>query len=255
MQAAMDRIARFFDAEYAGFEPEIAALTALAARTGGPILELGCGTGRALVPLAQAGYAVTGVDISPEMLRIARARGEAAEVADRIELVQGDFADAALAGPYRLAFVLMNTFLHLQTQADQLRALKHWRQHLSPRGLLLLDVIHPDVSQLAALDGHLEWWRTWTDDLTGHTVMKFLVRTIDLAEQVIHVNSIYDEMDAEGQVRRASIAFDLRYVWRYEAELLLDKAGFALEALYGDWNLGPFQSDSENMIIVARRRG
>jgi SAM-dependent methyltransferase len=254
MIEAMDRAARFFDADYAGHLHDLPVIQAFAQRTGGPLLELGCGTGRLLIPLAQAGYAVTGVDLSPEMLRIAHAKAESTGVAERVTLVQGDYIDAALAGPYRLAFIVMNTFLHLPAQADQLRALRHWREHIVPGGLLLIDVFHPDVHQLAGLDGRLEWDKTWTDPQSGATVMKWVTRTVDLAEQTLHVTLIYDEIADDGGLHRTQVPFDTRYLWRFEAELLLDKAGFALEALYGDWDMGPFESASDRMILIARRR-
>jgi SAM-dependent methyltransferase len=255
MFQAMDHAARFFDADYADFVEDLPLIEAFAQRTGGPLLEPGCGTGRLLVPLAGAGYDVTGVDLSPEMLRIARTKAEAAGVADRVTLVQGDYAGAPLKGIYRLAFVMMNTFLHLTTQAEQLRALRHWRDHLSPDGLLLVDVFNPDVGQLASLDGRVEWDKSWTDPQTGTTVMKFLTRTVNLAEQVICANVIYDEVAADGQVRRTIMPFNHRYLWRSEAELLLQRAGFVLEAVYGDRSLGPFEGNSDTMILVARRRG
>jgi SAM-dependent methyltransferase len=250
----LDRIARFFDADYADYADDLQAIEMFAQKTGGPLLELGCGAGRLLTSLAEAGYRVTGVDLSPKMLQAAHAKIEALGAADRVTLVEGDYRDAALAGPYRFAFIVMNTFLHLLTQADQLAALRHWRKHLAPRSLLLIDVFHPDVAQLASLDGRLEWDKTWHDPATGATVMKLLSRTVDLAEQLLHVNLIYDEIFPDGQLKRTLAAFDLRYLWRYEAELLLEKAGFTLEAVYGDWGLGPFESASERMILLARAR-
>ena len=78
----MNRIARFFDAEYADYMEDLPALQAYAQRTDGPLLELGCGTGRLLIPLARAGYAVTGVDLSPEMLAIPREKRGAADLAE-----------------------------------------------------------------------------------------------------------------------------------------------------------------------------
>jgi SAM-dependent methyltransferase len=254
MLEAMNRVARFFDADYAGYLDDLPVIQAFAQRTGGPLLELGCGTGRLLIPLAQAGYAVTGVDLSPEMLRIAAAKAESAGVAGRVTLVQGDYGGVSLAGTYRLAFIMMNTFLHLPTQADQLRALRHWREHMAPGGTLLIDVFHPDVHQLADLDGRLEWDKTWTDPQSGATVMKWVTRTVDLAEQTLHVTLIYDEIAADGSLRRTVAPFDTRYLWRFEAELLLEKAGFTLEALYGDWDMSPFEGASDRMILVARRR-
>jgi SAM-dependent methyltransferase len=251
---AMNRAARFFDADYAGYLDDLPLLEAYAQRTGSPLLELGCGTGRLLIPLAEAGYRVTGVDLSTEMLRIARAKAEAAGVAESVKLIEGDYADAPLDGSYRLAFVVMNSFLHLDTQERQLAALRHWREHLAPGGLLVIDVFHPDVSQLAGFDGRLEWDKTWNDPETGATVMKWLTRTVDLAEQTLHVTLIYDEVAADGSLRRTLVPFETRYLWRFEAELLLGKAGFTLEALYGDWDANPFESASDRMILVARRK-
>jgi SAM-dependent methyltransferase len=254
MIESMNRAARFFDADYAGYLDDLPLIEAYAQRAGSPLLELGCGTGRLLIPLAEAGYRVTGVDLSSEMLRIARAKAEAAGVAERVTLVEGDYAGAPLDGTYRLAFIVMNTFLHLNTQERQLSALRHWREHLAPGGLLVIDVFHPDVGQLAALDGRLEWDKTWTDPETGATVMKWFTRTVDLAEQTLHVTLIYDEIAADGNLRRTLVPFETRYLWRFEAELLLEKAGFTLEALHGDWEANPFESASDRMILVARRK-
>jgi SAM-dependent methyltransferase len=255
MIESMNRVARFFDADYAGYRHDLPVLKAFARRTGGPLLELGCGTGRALIPLAESGYRVTGVDLSPEMLRIAQAKAEAAGVADRVTLIQGDYAEVPIEGSYRFAFVLMNTFLHLLTGAAQLQALRHWRARLEPGGLLLIDVFHPDVDLLAVSDGRLEWDKTWTDPRTGATVMKFITRAVSTAEQTLHVTLIYDEIAPDGQVSRTLVPYSIRYLWRFEAELLLDQAGFDLEAIYGDWDLGPFEDASDRMILVARRRG
>lgn len=251
---AMNRVASFFDAEYADYAEDLPVLAAYAARTGGPLLELGCGTGRALIPLAEAGYDVTGVDLSPAMLSRAQARADAAGVADRVHLIAGDYTAAPLAGPYKFAFVVMNTFLHLPDRASQMAALRHWRQYLAPGALLLIDVFHPDVVQLAALDGRLEWDKTWQDALTGDTIMKFVTRTVDLAEQTMHVNMIYEAMTPDGAVRRTLVPYDARYIWRFEGELLLEATGYTVEALYGDWDMGPFESTSDRMIFVARRR-
>ena len=254
MIEAMNRAARFFDADYAGYLDDLPLIEAYAQRAGSPLLELGCGTGRLLIPLAEAGYRVTGVDLSPAMLRIAQAKAEAAGVAESVTLIEGDYADAPLDGAYRLAFVVMNTFLHLNTQERQLTALRHWREHLAPGGLLVIDVFHPDVGQLAGLDGRLEWDKTWTDRETGTTVMKWLTRTVDLAEQTMHVTLVYDEVAEDGSVRRTLVPFETRYLWRFEAELLLEKGGFTLEALHGDWEANPFESASDRMILVARRK-
>ncbi|MCX7707422.1 MAG: methyltransferase domain-containing protein [Anaerolineae bacterium] len=253
MLETMNRIARFFDAEYEDYMEDLPALQAYAQRTGGPLLELGCGTGRLLVPLARAGYAVTGVDLSAEMLRRARAKLAAANLSERVTLIEGDYATAALGGPYRFAFCVMNTFLHLLTTDAQVRALRHWRQHLVPGGLLLLDIFHPDFRQLAELDGRLIHDRTWRDPETGATVMKFVTCTADPARQLLHVTMLYDEIAADGEFRRTVAPYDIRYMGRAEAELVLERAGYALEAVYGGWDLAPFEGNPDRMILVAQR--
>lgn len=250
--SSMDRIAQFFDAEYLSYTDDLPVLEAYADRTGGPLLELGCGTGRALVPLAAAGHQVTGVDSSRSMLRLAQEKAEAAGVSRQIRLIEGNFSQVDLGGPYRFAFTLMNTFLHLPDLGAQIAALRQWRGALAPKGLLLIDVFNPDMGQLAAMDGRLEWEQTWTNDKTGERVMKFLTRVVEPATQVMTVNHIYEEIAADGGVRRTVGTFNLRYMWRFEAELLLDKAGFSVESIFGDWDMSPYASNSERMVIVAR---
>jgi len=251
----MNRIARFFDAEYADYMDDLPALQAYAQRTDGPLLELGCGTGRLVIPLARAGYAITGVDLSPAMLAIAHEKRAAANLTERVTLIEGDYAAAALGGPYRFAFCVMNTFLHLLTIEEQVAALRHWRQHLAPRGLLLLDLFHPDHRQLAELDGRLVWDKTWNDPASGATVMKFVACTGDPARQILHVTMIYDEITPDGALRRTVGPYDIRYMGRFEAELLLERAGYVLETVYGGWDLSPFEGNCDRLILVARRRG
>jgi SAM-dependent methyltransferase len=254
LPSEMNRIARFFDAEYAEYEDDLPVLLALAQRTQAPLLELGCGTGRVLAPLAEAGFEIHGIDSSPAMLEIARRKVEAAGAGRRVRLIQGDFAKGLEKGRYRFAFALMNTFLHLQDQAGQLAALDAWHDALGPGGLLLIDIFSPDVAELAALNGRLEWDRTWTDPATGSQVMKLLARTVDPAEQLMQVSHIYDEIAADGTVRRSVASFELRYLWRFEAELLLEKAGFEVEELYGDWEMGDYDSSSDRMILIAKKK-
>lgn len=252
--AAAARAARFFDMDYLDYADDLPALQALARRTGGPLLELGCGTGRLAVPLAAAGFRVTGVDLSPEMLAFARARSASVrKAAAGLTWVEGDFSHAQLGGPYQLAFIVMNTFLHLLSQEEQLTALRHWHAHLAPGGTLLIDILAPSVDELAGLDGQAQLDKSWRNPETGATVLKWVARTVEPAEQIMHVAMIYDESASDGNLQRTVVAFDLRYLWRFEAELLLEKAGFTIEAVYGGWDLEPYDSGSERLILIARK--
>jgi hypothetical protein len=88
---------------------------------------------------------------------------------------------------------------------------------------------------------------------TGQRTMRFQSEEVDLEQQLIHTTYIIDELDAEGHVQRTLFPFSLRYVFRYELELLLRHAGFEVEAVYGSYDLDPFSADSEKLIAVARK--
>ena len=250
-----DRFARFYDLDYDSFQEDVAMYLGFAERTGGPLLELGCGTGRLLLPLAEAGYEVTGVDMSEQMLAIARAKLDAGDLSDQATLLLADMREVQLEQRYRLAFIAINSFMHLTTMEDQLAALRAWRDALLPGGLLVIDVFNPNPQQLLEADGRVEMQGRWFDPDTGATVMKHFTRTLDDALQLQHVLFIYDEVLPDGTVRRTLAPFQARYLYRFEGELLLDKAGFTPEQVYGSYDLDPFTSESERMIFVARRRG
>lgn len=248
-----DVFARFYDADYGDFQDDLLMYRSFAERTGGPLLELACGTGRLLLPLARAGYEITGVDISPALLAVARRKIEATGLQDRVTLVQADMRDLRLPRRFRLAFVAVNSFMHLLTTGDQLRALRCWREHLTADGLLILDLFQPSPQGLLEADGHLTLDRQWQDPETGATVLRQTSRTLNLAEQTLEVTFIYEETLSDGRVRRTLAPFRMRYLHRFEAELLLRVAGYELEQVYGTYELDPLESDSERMILVARK--
>lgn len=249
-----DRFARFYDLDYEAFQEDLALYAGFAERTGGPLLELGCGTGRLLLPLARAGFEITGVDMSAKMLEVAREKVREAGLEQQITLVQADMREVQLEKRFRLAFIAINSFMHLTTLADQLTALGAWHRLLAPGGLLIIDVYNPNPQQLLEADGRVELQERWFDPATGATVMKQVSRTLDAARQLQHVLFIYDEVLPDGEVRRTLAPFQARYLYRFEGELLLDKAGFAPEQVYGSYDLDPYESDSERIIFVARRR-
>ena len=249
-----DRLARFYDAEHEGFDADLAIYLGFAERVGSPVLDLGCGTGRVLIRLAQAGFQVTGLDISGAMLEIAHRKVAVQGLEARVRLVQADMRDFALDQQFHMALCAINSFMHLETQSDQLAALRCWRRHLRPGGLLILDLFPPNPEFLTNEEGHLIVQRTWTEPDTGITVIKQYTRHIDLAKQTIHVQFIFDELMPDGTLRRMVVPFTMRYLGRFEAELLLEKAGYVVEAIYGSWELDPFESNSDRMIFVARRR-
>ncbi|HWQ12980.1 MAG TPA: class I SAM-dependent methyltransferase [Roseiflexaceae bacterium] len=250
--SAYDALARYYDADHAAFDEDVPLYRELARRTGGRVLEAMCGSGRLLEPLARAGLRLVGVDSSAAMLALARERLAAAGLLDRVALHEGDVRAGLPPGPFGLAIVALNSFMHLTTTADQLAALGHLHAALAPGGLLALDLFNPDARGLAGLDGGLVLDRAFTL-VDGARVQKFVAQRADMARQLNHVTFIYDELDAAGQVRRTTYPFTMRWLYRYELEHLLARCGFALEAVYGSYELDPFAPGSELMFSVARR--
>jgi len=245
--------AQFYDLDTGSLDADLMMIEQLAALCGSPILELACGTGRALLPLARQGYQVMGVDISPEMLAIARRKVEAAGLTDRVTLVEQDMRQLALDGRFNLAFVAVNSFMHLLTVDDQMAALRRTREHLNPGGRLLLDLFNPDLGRLLDFRGQVSLDKVLIDPETGHRVMKMRSDKADLSRQTIDVTFMFDEVDEQGVVRRTLVTFSVRYLFCAELEHLLQRTGFAVEAIYGSYDLDDFSSESDRMITVAWR--
>jgi SAM-dependent methyltransferase len=247
-----DALARYYDADDGAFADDVPFYCELARRTGGPILEAMCGSGRLLVPLAQAGYRVVGIDRSARMLALARDKLLAAGLIERAELLEADICTAAPSGPFALAIIALNSFSHLTTTADQLAALRQIGEALQPGGLLALDLTNPDLRALVEANGELVLDKTFAL-ADGTQVQKFVAQQADTAAQLNDVTFIYDELDAEGRLHRCTLQFTLRWLYRYELEHLLARAGFQLEQLYGSYDLDAYSAESAVMLALARR--
>jgi SAM-dependent methyltransferase len=255
MAAAFDRFAPFYDLEFGDYIDDLPLYRAFAARAAGPILELGCGTGRALIPLAEDGYAVTGVDLSPSLLALARDAAARAGVVARVTLAQDDIRTLAALGRRRfaLAFSAINSFFHLETQADQLAALSAVARRLRPDGVFIADLFPPHPDLLLEYDGRFVHAGAFRDPRTGERIDKFSTSTLDAAEQRIETTFFYDRVRADGVIERTAAPFVLRYAGRFELQLLLERAGFADVTFYGSYDLEPFTAASERMIAIATR--
>ena len=248
---SFDPIARFYDADHGQITEDIPFYLTFAAEQDGPVLDLGTGTARLALALAGAGYSVTGIDSSPRMLDIGRRKVAAAGLAGRIALVEGDFTDFDLSQRFALACCGFNGFLHLIDETDQLRALRCWRRHLQPGGLLLLDVENPGLGRLAAADGSLELARQWTDADTGHAIAMLFASQVSFADQVHEVTMFYDEVTSDGVLRRTTARIPTRILFRRELALLLGLAGYAKVEFYGDYDLSPWEPESPRLLAAA----
>jgi SAM-dependent methyltransferase len=251
--------ATLYEYRATGLDGDVQFYVAEAQRAGSPVLELGCGTGRILIPVAQAGVAVTGLDLSVPMLDIARRKVAAldADTQDRIELVEGDMRRFSLGRRFALAMIPFRAFLHLLTPEDERQALECIREHLADGGLLILNIFDPRPDIIAAHSGPfgtaLKKVSEFIHPETGHRFVVWDTREYDAERQVIRQYFIHEELDDEGRVISKTYApLTLRYVYRYEMQHLLELCGYKIEALYGDFRRGLFRYGGEQ-IWVARK--
>jgi SAM-dependent methyltransferase len=238
------------------FSDDIPAYLELAGRSGGPVLEPACGTGRVLLPLAAAGNFVVGVDASPHMLARARRKVAAAppEVACRIRLVEADMRAIELEETFGLAVIAARSFGHLLTAEAQLAALESIRRHLEPGGLLALDLVNPSPAWLAEplATPRLDLSQELPDEglLVNRTVT---VMETDLATHVRVLRSEYEVAASDGSVTKRFVEWPWRWVRRFEIEHLLACTGFAVEEISGGYLGEPFTGEGRTMFVVARR--
>ena len=249
-----DIIAQYYDLLYEDRLEDIPMWQDLAEAAKGPILELGCGTGRILLPLLQAGYQVDGIDIADVALAACRAKIKAGGFEKQSQVYQADMRNLVLSQKaYALIFSPINTFMHNLNQDDQLATLQAIYQHLKPGGLVVLDLYHPQPQLLAEADGRLQFVEEFSDQLTGNTVQWYSTRHLDLSEQIQDVTFMLDEIGLDSQVRRQSISFSMRYLHRFEVELLLKICQFQVRDVWGDYDMSPFNKQSPRMIYLAEK--
>ena len=244
--ADYDEYAPAYDAHTVGVPGDVEFYRSLALEAGGPIVEIGVGTGRIALPIAEAGVAVIGLDLSPRMLALARAKSRASgpAVSGRLGLVRGDMRRWALRRPVSLVTIPFRTFLHSMTTADQLATLGAARAALLPGGRLALNVFNPNIAMIAeSMRSEPGAWRR--HGVGGGEEQ----RAYEPTAQVTRTTQVF-RRPGGGTVR---FSFALRYVYRYEMEHLLARAGFAVEALYGDHARASFEEHSTEMVWIARR--
>lgn len=247
------QLAEFYDLENAHLTDDLPFWLALAAEHGGPVLELGCGTGRVTQQLARAGFAVTGVDASPAMLTRARQRLAALpRTAAPVTLLEGDFLTIPLPDPhFALALLPYNTFMHLLTTDAQLAALRRIHAALHPGGGLAFDIANP-IEVFASASPHPTLERVFTD-AEGQTVQQFAHQFLQRVEQRNTILWQYDVISPIGAVRRVLVETVFRLTFPAELRLLLTTAGFTVNHLLGDFDFDtPLEESSPRMVVVAQ---
>jgi cyclopropane fatty-acyl-phospholipid synthase-like methyltransferase len=248
-----DLIAPFYDVEHARFDEDIDLYLNFAELRGGPLLELACGSGRLLLPLAQAGYEVTGVDTSARMLELARQRLEAAEVAARCTLVQQDMRDLQSGKKFHLAFIALGSFGHVCARKTQREALHAIRSHLTSGGTFILDISNEDARYMESMSGQVLHQGTWQLG-DGSMLTHFVSPASSTTTHLLDLTHFYDTHIQGEAVRRTIIQTQLYLFERNEMELLLEQAGFVVKDVYGNYDLSQYEHGSPRMLFVAEAR-
>ena len=238
--------AGFYDRLFPGGQEAVDFYRSEADRSGGRVLELGCGTGHKLVPIASDGHPCTGLELSPAML--AEARRKADEHGAEVEWVQGDMRDFDLGRTYDLVLIAANSLLHLLEAPDLVSCFRSVRRHLAPGDRLVLDVFNPSVHLLAQADGVRR----------GRAVLSF----VDPRRGVVHVD-VAETYDAAAQVTHGTWYFsaaseadfavaplEIRSIFPEELPLLLALGGLQVVERFGDWSRAPFGADSAIQLVV-----
>jgi SAM-dependent methyltransferase len=244
-------IAEYYDAEYAELEMlkhDVPFFLGQLPKRRQSVLELAVGTARAAIPIAQAGHKTVGIDYAADLLAIAKRKRDAAGLHNQLELRRGDARALRLGRTFDWICIFFNTLLAFPTLAEQDRLLGVVRRHLKPRGRFWIDIFQPDLGLLTG------------DRRTGIDARTFFVpgmnRTIfqttdirrDLAKQVQQVTFNYTWFDEFGRRRREKNAFEMTWIFPRELQLLLERNGLAIEAMWGNYDGSPLTGESPRII-------
>jgi ubiquinone/menaquinone biosynthesis C-methylase UbiE len=254
-----DVFAHYYEEKYASVVMDIELYTEMARRAGATarILELACGNGRVTLPLIELGFNVTGLDYSEGMLNLARRKVQALspEMQRRARFVKGDMRDFDFGNEkFDLIFIPLNSFQHLLDHNAQLACLERVHAHLAPMGRFVLTTFNPEEKESYPADGRVELDTTLTAS-NGNTLQVFFSTTADPSQQLRHYTYFFDEIAPDGTLKRTVANLRLRYTYRFEMELLLDKAGFALEDFYGSYDFEEYGNGSSILVYICRSKG
>jgi SAM-dependent methyltransferase len=227
------------------------------ARAAGSVLELGCGSGRVLIPTAVAGVRITGLDLSESMLALCRRKlaAQPREVRDRVRLLHASMADFNLGETFALVTTPFRSFQHLISTDEQLACLRCVHRHLADGGRLILDMFQVNPAGL----GDPEWMRERED--TPETSLpdgRRFRRTARItafhrAEQFNEVEFAVYITYPDGRTERHTQSFPFRYFFPKEVEHLLARVGLRVVAIYGGFDRSPLENDSAEMLTVAEK--
>jgi SAM-dependent methyltransferase len=262
MRAAVDSYsvtAKYYDSAYAAKQDllDLPFYLELAEQTVGPILEVACGTGRVLLPIARKGIEIHGVDNSRPMLEILKnsLTRESHEVQERVTLHEGDMRDFRLGAKFPLVIIPFRPMQHMHTVEDQVNALAAAALHLSDTGILAFDVFYPKFDAITTKVGEEVLEFEWTSSPDSAEVVRryFRKESVDKINQVFNFTFIYRTFRDGELILEETEAFKLSYFTYPHLRALFPLAGLEPVAEYGSFAKAPLDNSAEQMIFLLRK--
>ena len=245
--------AEFYDILHSSYDADLKIYLELAKEHGDPLLELGCGTGRLLIPLAAAGHAVTGVDLSGDMLARCQEKldidGEV--TAKRVSLVQGDIRRFELGRKFNLIMAACNTILHCTTIPDLLAVFARAREHLAPGGVFAVDFSIPNVKAMIESSGEEEVFEV-IHPVRGSRIVDTYKATFDFARQVETIDTHLAEWDGRVLLRSTRARSERGIYFPREVALALRCSGFRIVKTWKGYRRGPLVETSRDIVYIFR---
>jgi SAM-dependent methyltransferase len=249
--------AKHYDARYTGNQDllDLPFYLDLAKRSGGPVLEIACGTGRILLPIAREGIAIDGVDSSLPMLRVLKShiQNEPHKIRRKITVQKGDMRDFRLRKKYPLVIIPFRPLQHMYTLKDQLKALTTAAFHLQKNGILAFDLFFPKFEMLSANIGKeildLEWQAGSDSIVRRH----FVKHSVDKINQTFSFAFVYRTYRGDTLVREETEPFTMSYYTYPHLKTLFLLAGLESVAEYGSFAKTPLDNSAEQMIFLLKK--
>jgi len=254
--------AKYYDAAYAKLAEkqvlvDLAFYVELAKKSRGPVLEIGCGTGRVLLPIARAGIRIEGVDNSRPMLAVLRKHlgGESREVRARVKLDAGDMRDLRLGRKFPLVIIPFRPMQHMYTLKDQLAALKTAAAHLAKGGSLAFDVFYPKFEMIPAGIGEEILELEWHLDLDPSRIVRryFRKESYDKIAQTFSATFLYRTYYGGKLVKEETEPLKMSYYTYPQMRAFFAMAGLEVAEEYGSFKKAPLDNDATDMVFVLRK--
>ncbi len=246
--------AEWYDIFYAAADPgDIEFYHGLCRASGGPILEIGVGTGRIALPLAREGMEIVGIDLFESMLKVAQQNAmEAAPLQGSLRLIQADMRNFDLRRKFPVVIIPARTLLLATSEEEQLQTLCRAAQHLAPDGTMAFNLFYPDPAMLAD-DPDEEFLLEIVEKPDGGRYVLTAKNHFDLDSQINNGVQIAEELDPSGNVlRRQELAVVVRYLYPEQILSMCDRVGLEVIEMWGDFEAAELDEDSDEIVVLAR---